>query len=314
MRPAVAMLLWTLVPTGAFAQEPPAAQGAEGAEEQARQHFFQGATLYEEGNYEAALAEFQASAELRDVAVVHFNIAQTLRALFRYDEAIAAYHRYLELGGDRIDDRRRREVRRSIAQLRERIAPVTLIVEPPGTEIRIDGRHIGVAPLDDVVVLSAGRRRIELTADGHVPVRDDLEVVGGQARTLRIELARRDTAGTVSITTDPEQAEVRIDGLDVGEAPVTRRLPAGGHVVEAVAPGYETYRTSVDLADRQQLPLHLVLDEDTDPITSEWWFWAGASALIVGATVAVVLLALPSEPDPFPGNSHPSVVQTLVAP
>ena len=311
MRFVAAMLVWTLVPAAALAQ---AASEAGAAEEQARRHFFQGATLYEEGNYEAALAEFQASVELRDVAVVHFNVAQTLRALFRYDEAIAAYQRYLERGGDRIDDRRRREVERSIAQLRERIAPVTLVVEPPGTEIRIDGRHVGVAPLDDAVVLSAGRRRIELTADGHIPVRDDLEVVGGQARTLRIELPRRDTAGTVSITTDPEQAEVRIDGLEVGEAPVTRRLPAGGHVVEAVAPGHETYRASVDLADRQELPLHLVLDEDTDPITSEWWFWAGASALLVGATVAVVLLALPSEPDPFPGNSHPSVVQTLLAP
>lgn len=315
----VPVLVWAslLSPAATAAQSTtgtvPASESQEELEAAARQHFFDGATLYEEGDYEAALAKFQASAELRGVPVVYFNIAQTLRALFRYAEAIAMYRRYLEEGGDRITAARRREVRRTIEQLRRRLAPVTLLVEPAGTEIRIDGRLVGTAPLDDVLVLSAGRRRMELSADGYLPIRDDLEVAGGEPRTIRLRLARRETAGTVTITSAPREAAVRIDGLEVGAAPVSRRLPAGGHVVEADADGYETYRASIDLADRQELALHLVLDEDTDPITSRWWFWAGAGALVVGATVAVVLLAQPSEPDPFPGNSHPSVVQTLRA-
>ena len=291
----------------------PRTENADAVEEEARQHFFDGATLYEEGDYEAALAEFQASAELRGVPVVYFNIAQTFRALFRYAEAIAMYRRYLEVGGDRITRARHREVRRAIDQLRRRLAPVTLLVEPPGTEIRIDGRLVGTAPLDDVLVLSAGRRRMELSADGHLPIQDDLEVAGGEPRTIRLRLARRETAGTLRITSAPADAEVRIDGLEVGASPVTRRLPAGGHVVEADADGYETYRTSIELADRQELALHLVLDEDTEPITTRWWFWAGAAGVVVGATVAIVLLGMPSEPEPFPGNSHPSVVQTLRA-
>ena len=311
---AVLVLSW---PGAATAQQEAAAARAEGGgdgEEQARRHFYNGATLYEEGDYEAALAEFQASAEIRPVPVVFFNIAQAQRALFRYAEALAMYRRYLDVGHDRLTEQRAREVRRIMGELRQRIAPVTLLVEPPGTEIRIDGRRLGTAPLDDVLVLSAGRRRMELTAEGYVPIRDDLEVVGGRPRTVRVRLARRETAGTVRVTSAPERAQVRIDGLDVGEAPVERSLPAGGHVIEAESTGYETYRAAIELADRQELALHLVLDEDDDPLTSRWWFWAGASAVIVGATVLVVLLALPSEPEPHPGNSFPGVAITLRGP
>ncbi len=278
------------------------AEQADDAE--ARSRFYTGAQLYQDGDYEAALLEFRESARLRPVPVVTFNIAQTLRAMHRYPEAIEELRRYLAESGEELPPDRRATVVRTIRALERRIATVTLSVEPRGAEIRVDGRVVGTAPLEGPLLLASGRRSLEVTAEGYVPVRDEVEVVGRQPRTLRIRLAPRETAGTIHLTSRPERASIRVDGLEVGEAPVSRRVPFGGHVVEAELPGYETYRTSVEIAERQELDLQVVLEEETDPgLFGRWWFWAGASAVVVGATVAIVLLAQPSDPEPIPGNS-----------
>ena len=291
--------------SAAVAQDRHGQRLAEEADDaEARSRFYTGAQLYQEGDYEAALVEFRESARLRSMPVVTFNIAQTLRALHRYAEAVDVFRQYLDEGRDDLAADRRASVERTIRALERRIAPVTLAVEPRGAEIRVDGRTVGSAPLGGPLLLASGRRVLEITADGYVPVHDEVEVVGRQPRTLRVRLAPRESAGTVRVTSQPERADVRIDGLEVGEAPVERRVPFGGHVIEARLDGYETYRTSVEIGERQDFALQAVLDEETDPgLLGRWWFWAGASAVLVGATIAIVLLAQPADAEPIPGTS-----------
>jgi hypothetical protein len=311
---AVALAMGSQAP--ALAQEPAEASLAEQADAvDARTRFYTGAQLYQEGNYEGALVEFRESYRLQPVPVATFNVAQALRALHRYHEAAQQFRRYLREGGDSIPDDRRASVERTIRALERRIAPITLRVEPAGAEIRVDGRRVGIAPLREPLLLGVGRRVIEITADGYVPLRDELEVVGRQPRTVPIRLARRETAGAIRITTRPEHAHLRVDGLAVGRAPLERRVPAGGHVIEAELPGYETYRASVELAPRQQLTLTAVLEEDTGPgLTGQWWFWAGVSAIAVGAAAAIVLATLSAEPDPVRGSSYDGVIAVLRSP
>src|SRR5690349_19002839 len=62
---------------------------------EARRHFETGAALFQARNYDGALAEFEESYRIRAVPVVLFNIAQTLKLLERYEEAIETYQRYL---------------------------------------------------------------------------------------------------------------------------------------------------------------------------------------------------------------------------
>jgi len=303
-------LTWLAVLASPAAAQESAALAGEGDQADARSRFYTGAQLYEEGDYEAALTEFRASYRLQAVPVVQFNVAQTLRALHRYHEAVEAFRRYLDQGGEAIPRERREATERTIRALERRIAPITLVVEPRGASISIDGRRVGDAPLEEPLMLGAGRRAIAITADGHVPLTDEIEVVGREPRTLRIRLARRETAGSLRITSAPERAAIRVDGLEVGTAPIERRVPSGGHVIEAHLPGFETYRTSVELAERQALPLNVVLEEDTGPgLTGQWWFWAGVSALAVGAAIAIVVAVEPAEPDPIAGNAFNGVIE-----
>lgn len=313
LRAALSLALALACAAPAAAQGPGesgAGLGASADEAEARSRFFTGAQLYQEGDYEGALAEFRKSYELRRAAVVSFNIAQTLRALHRYHEAVQVFERYLREARGEISAARRAQVQRTIRALKRRIAPITLKVQPAGAEIRIDGREVGEAPLGEPLMLGAGRRVVEVTADGYVSVRDELEVVGRQPRTVEIRLAKKETAGTIDISSEPDGAEVRIDGLEVGEAPVERKVPRGGHVIEASLEGYELYREPVEIAPRQSLSLNVVLEEEQPPgLVDRWWFWAGVSALVIGGTIAAIFLAQPDEPDPIPGNSHQQVIE-----
>src|SRR5207248_332722 len=93
----------SLVGTPARADEPPPPPDQpSGPEETSRRHFEQGVALYNEHNYEGALAEFQASYHDRAVASVLFNIALTYKAMFKYAEATEAMERFLREGGDSI--------------------------------------------------------------------------------------------------------------------------------------------------------------------------------------------------------------------
>ena len=312
----VALALASVV-LAAPAQAQPRRRPARGhtPHDEARNHFYDAMLLYEQGNLEGAITEFRASFALEPLAVVHFNLAQCLKGLYRYDEAIREYERYLSESGEEVPRDRRTQVNAAIAELRRLVAPITLDVEPAGADVRIDGRAAGTAPLARPLRLAAGRRVVEVSAEGYVPLRDELEVVARRPRTIRIRLPRRETAGLLRVRTSPARARVRIDGLDVGAAPVERRVTSGGHVVEATAPAHEPYRASVQLAEQQTLDLLARLErERPPPLTSRWWFWAGVSAAAVVAVVLTIVLWPPIEQDPVPGNVPPHIVAALRAP
>jgi len=296
------LVLLLLVGSTAHAQE--ASGGSD-----ARQHFYEGAELFGEGDFEGALSAFELSYELERSPVILFNIAQTLRSLDRYADAVDAFVGYLAMGHDEISEEQKERVENTIARLRRRIAPITLDVRPTGARILIDGREVGVAPLVAPVRLAAGRRVLQVEAEGHESVRDEIAVVGGVARTLEIRLAEADTAAVLRLTSTPNDAEVRIDGLEVGPAPVVRRLPSGGHVIEAELAGFEDYRTSIELAPQQELDLNLALSEPSDEsVWTRWWFWTAVGVVAIAAAVTIVALSQ-RDPEPIPGRSSPGVIE-----
>lgn len=304
-RPIAAFVLFAALFAGgadAAAQHGRQRQPAEeGIEDRARRHFETGALLYAEENFEGALAAFEESYSLRPVPVVLFNVAQTLRRLNRYDEAIDAYQRYLEDEPD-LPAERRTAVRSTVAELSRALAEVSIDTDVAGVQIEVDGRVVGMTPLDAPLRLAAGQRQIVARRDGYLTVRETLRVAPGEPQSLTLRMPQAETAGTLTVRSDVESALVRIDGLEMGVAPVQRRLGQGGHQVEVSASGYETWRQEVVLAARQ----HRDLLADLEParaIYEEWWFWAAAGALVVGGlVVAVVVASSGGQADPIPGT------------
>ena len=287
---------------------------AEAALTEARERFVRGVEHYDEGDYDGALAEFRRSYELSPVAGVLVNVAVTLEALDRYDEAVDAYRLYLSTAAHASSDRRR-AVEQAMAELEQRIASVTLDVDRPGARVLIDGRSVGQTPLDQPLRLAAGARVIEVALEGFVSVREEIEVAGGVARRISIRLAPVDRNGLLRIVAEPAGAILRIDGLEVGSGPLERRVPMGGHVVEGVLAAYRTYRTEVTIADHQELDLRLVLEPAGPSLTDEAWFWVVVGVGIVGVAAAVTAGVVCTTTDActstiiISGNSEPGVLR-----
>src|SRR3954447_4736357 len=63
--------------------------------EEAKRHFAQGIALYNDGNFNAALAEFEAAYKIKQAPSVLYNIGLSQKSLFHYNEAIASLQEYL---------------------------------------------------------------------------------------------------------------------------------------------------------------------------------------------------------------------------
>ena len=297
----VASTVLALAPERALAQRRGDARGsAAAAEADARRHFESGAAMFQLENYDGALAEFQESYRIRPVPVVLFNIAQTFKILFRYTEAIDAYEEYLRTE-EQIPADRRQAVRRTIADLRRAVASISFDVDVDGTMISVDGREVGRSPLGEAVRLAAGTRRVQAEHDGYVTVRLELAVVGGRSRTVRILMPPADTAATLHVRASQPGSRVRIDGLDLGDAPVERSLGPGGHMVEVVADGFETYRRELVLTPRQRRDIVAELERERG-LFERWWFWTGVGAVVAGGVILAVALSSGGQRDPICGG------------
>ena len=72
----------------------------QSAEDQAREHYKQGATHFDLGEYDAAIVEFKKAYELSNAPGLLFNIAQAQRLKKDYEQALQSYKRFVRLSPD----------------------------------------------------------------------------------------------------------------------------------------------------------------------------------------------------------------------
>lgn len=203
-----------LGPTGALAQprpgqpepvaqpQPPEAQTGQSPEDrtrEAREHYMRGMEAYRARNLRDAVREFMLASELTPSADLWYNIARAHEQLGEYDHAVEHYRLYLR---DRPDAQDRREVEQVIARLEEesrhareqaRSRPTTgrLRVEagPEGSDVAIDGRRVGRAPIRMPMSLAPGAHPLEITREGYVPFRATLNMQAGVPVVAYADLA-----------------------------------------------------------------------------------------------------------------------------
>lgn len=268
---------------------------------EARLHFQQGVALYQEQNYGAALAEFDAAYAISREPIVLYNMGLTYKALFRYQESVEALNRYLTEGGARapgISRDKKSEVERLVAEMKSLLADVTIVRQPAGATIRIDGRVTTLGP-GGVVQLASGPHVIEASAPDFVAGRREITVVAGTAQTISLVLAAIPRSGHVRVAAAQIGARISIDGRDLGPAPVEADLLAGGHQLDVVAPGFAPSRSELVVAAGQTRELTISLErpaaasEGASPIYHRWWFWVGAGVAAAAVTTTAIVLTAP---------------------
>lgn len=177
-----------------FPGEPARAQGSAASElERAQQLVNSAAQAYGAEDYERALGLLRRAeaiaAEARDpsLASIRFNIARCLEQLGRNEEALEAYRRY-----DALPDasHRKQKAYDAIQGLEQQLfAVLSVSCSPAGAAVEISGLTPGQVPCPwQSAKVRPGAYAIKVTAPGHRPASQSVEVVAGAARNVQVTL------------------------------------------------------------------------------------------------------------------------------
>ena len=178
-----------MAPLAASAQPPPPSDKKGDAPDEGRSHFNRGVALFREGDYRAALVEFRRAYEISHNYRALYNIGQTEFEVQDYAGARTAFQKYLVEGGAEIEAGRRAEVEADIKKLSARVARIEIKTNTAGADVLLDDTVIGQSPLPEPLLVSAGRRKITVQKGSLPPVTRFVEVAGGDASSVTIDLA-----------------------------------------------------------------------------------------------------------------------------
>ncbi len=110
------------------------------------------------------------------------------------------------------------------------LATVTISVDPPGSELTLDGSSLAGAARDakGAYLVAPGTHTLVATAKGRGPIEEELRLGSGEAR--RITLTLPPERGRVEIKSEPPGAEVRMGDRSLGVTPLTTELAIDGPV------------------------------------------------------------------------------------
>jgi hypothetical protein len=206
---ALACALFSGIPRSTRAQE----ATAEDSVARARAHYERGVGLFDEDQFAAALAEFEAAYAISGRPALLFNIGQIHARLGRAVESADALQRYLDEVGAEVPAERRALVEAEIATQRGRIARVTVTADVDGALVSLDDVDRGATPLPEPLRVSAGEHLLRVSADGHETAQQRFRVAGGEERALVVDLVALTGPGGAASSSFPT---ITVIGAAVG--------------------------------------------------------------------------------------------------
>lgn len=159
----------------------------------AKRLFDRGVLALESQDYRTALDSFMAAYETSPHWMVLAHIGACYAKLDDPVQAIYTLEQFLEDGGGDISLEERKSARKLLEEQNQKVGVLYLIVEPAGSEAKIDGKSIGFSPFDRVL-LRKGQHRLEVVNNGSW-VSETITIAAGQEVTLRLPDKRGQVAG-----------------------------------------------------------------------------------------------------------------------
>jgi predicted Ser/Thr protein kinase len=125
---------------------------------------------------------------------------------------------------------------------------VTIVTNPPGAEVFIDGRSVGPSPARATVTV--GEHKYTIRRPGMEPYESTFTMKNGAILTKRVNLGGEAIpTGIVEVRTIPPGATVYADGSQVGSlTPTSFRLSAGHHTLRVSLPGRPPVQRDIDVS------------------------------------------------------------------
>ncbi|MGD8631241.1 MAG: PEGA domain-containing protein [Gammaproteobacteria bacterium] len=148
-------------------------------------------------------------------------------------------------------------------------ASVSIDSQPPGASVQVDGKAIGVTPLE--TELLQGERQLVLTLEKYQQLALPLQVRAGRDLVLDTFILQP-ADGRLVLGSDPAGASVSIDGVFYGTTPLTVSLASAvEHAVRLSKPGYQRFDAQIRLAadEAQSLDAQLRPEYGTVFVTAQ---------------------------------------------
>ena len=212
----------------------PAPALADRTKTRARQLLSRGNAAFVNGKLKKALALYRKARSLYPLPGILVRMGTIRERLGQGAAAYGCYRRYL-VGVRRGQDPARHEKAvAGLVRLRKKIALVKLEVKQGGVEISIDGKSLGRTPLSEIdLPVDAGKHVFVARKEGHVSVRREVVVVGGDSTTVALALGaaiKKDPV--VGHSAPPTSARVR-SRPQAPTRPPSRLQPGAGDAAPA---------------------------------------------------------------------------------
>jgi hypothetical protein len=253
-------------------------------------------------HYGEALEDYTQAYGLTHDPALLYNKARVLEALQRFADAVDELDRFAHDASPELRARvpKLMELR---GELESHVASLIVRCGVEGARVLVRTQLVGTTPFPRPIRLNAGHAALQVLADGFAPYVQDIELRGGGKLEVDVKLVPNANSqkGELAVNATPEGSDVFVDGQPFGRSPAEGQVRPGRHEIVVSHAGFQEKRTFalVEGTDRRELTLAL----EKRPITSEWWFWAGAGAAVVGvAAVVVGVVVATHKPTPSKGT------------
>lgn len=149
----------------------------------AQQLFKEGNELFARGMLLDALKAYRKSQKLHPSYKVDLNIGGTLDELGRRAEAAWSFHRFMVHSASAPADVVQ-QARARLAQLKHKLASVKVSCGVDGAVVAMDGKEVGLTPLELPIYLEPGKHVLSVTKRGKLAFTRKLALLAGQHRVL----------------------------------------------------------------------------------------------------------------------------------
>ena len=127
------------------------------------------------------------------------------------------------------------------------VPELSIIAEPPGASILLDGKPPDIAP-NTFTHVPAGTHQITAALDGHQPLREDIKVQQGMASQVHVQLKPLQEIAALSVLAEPAGARILLDGKPPQVPPNTfTHVPFGTHQITAALADYESVTQAIEV-------------------------------------------------------------------
>ncbi len=232
---------------------PALAVGAPGSEQraEARERFDRGLKLFDQGDDDGALVEFERAYELVPHPLVLYNIGLVQIELGRPVEAVRTLDRVLAQPGS-LSAAQIAHARDMRAKAAARIGKLDVRVDVPGARLELDGVDVGKTPLERPLEVASGTRTLTVVARGHHPSHHRVSIAGGATEVVNVQLEPLEgRIASLAVESRLLGAEVVVDGRVLGKTPLAAplSLAPGRYTLELRRSGYRSSKRDVVLGD-----------------------------------------------------------------